>query len=96
MVTSDNNILINNNMANYKIKPQAPAPTEEEVKQQKVRALLQQRASIAQGLLFNMMHHTTPTEDNYKGLVELSVKMADELFTCLYAPVEPEKSIAND
>ena len=61
-----------------------PKPTEEEINAQKVRALVQKREAFAEGILFNALHSVQLTEDNYKGLVALSVKAAEEFLDRLY------------
>lgn len=67
-------------------KPTAPTP--EEIKAQQVRALAQQRASLAQGVLFNALHNpdfnakAVPPAD----LAQWSVDVAEALMDCLYNP----------
>lgn len=73
-------------MATTKIK----APTEEQIKQQRVRALLQQRASIAQGVIFNAIQ-VEGMEKDPATIARYAVKVADEFMTAIYADSKQEE-----
>lgn len=67
-------------------KPTAPTP--EEIKAQQVRALAQQRASLAQGVLFNALHNPdfNPQKTDPVELADWSVCVAEALMDSLYNP----------
>lgn len=62
-------------------------PSAEEIRQQQVRALAQQRASLAQGILFNALHNpdfnpnAIPTADFARWAVDLAEALMDELYS---------------
>ena len=75
------------------MKPKAPIPpkpkmSEEERKEQKTRAFLQKRASLAEGILFNLCqakditYNTTNKECEL--MVDVAIEMADHLMEKLY------------
>ena len=69
------------------MKPKAPIPpkpkmSEEERKEQMTRAFLQKRASLAEGILFNLCQGLSIVPDNE--LVDRSIEMADRLMEKLY------------
>ena len=69
------------------MKPKAPIPpkpkmSEEERKEQMTRAFLQKRASLAEGILFNLCQGVRTIPDNE--LVDRSMDMADRLMEKLY------------
>lgn len=67
-------------------KPTAPTP--EEIKAQQVRALAQQRASLAQGVLFNALHNQSfkALDCDPEELADWSVCVAEALMDSLYNP----------
>ena len=75
---------------NKSIKPTAPRQlTEEERKEQMTRAFLQKRASLAEGILFNLCQEgiiSTGTD-----LVDRAIVMADYLMEKLYGAKPQEK-----
>ena len=75
---------------NKSIKPTAPRQlTEEERKEQVTRAFLQKRASLAEGILFNLCQAgiiSTGTK-----LVDRAIVMADYLMEKLYGAKPQEK-----
>ena len=74
---------------NKSIKPTAPRQlTEEERKEQVTRAFLQKRASLAEGILFNLCQAgiiSTGTD-----LVDRAIVMADYLMEKLYGAKKEE------
>ena len=79
------------------MKPKAttPAPrqmTEEERKEQMTRAFLQKRASLAEGILFNLCQGKVGADTNWnylskaecKMIVDVAIDMADHLMEKLY------------
>ena len=81
------------------MKPKAttPAPrqvTEEERKEQMTRAFLQKRASLAEGILFNLcqaMNITYETTDQEcVSMVDVAIEMADRLMEKLYGAKKEE------
>lgn len=62
------------------------APTAEELRQQQVRALAQQRTSLAQGVLFNALHNPAldPNKTAPADLADWSVAVAEALMDSLY------------
>ena len=80
------------------MKPKAPIPpkpkmSEEERKEQMTRAFLQKRASLAEGILFNLCHNmgVDATTAHAKAMVDLSVEMADRLMEKLYGAKTQEE-----
>ena len=70
---------------NKSIKPTAPRQlTEEERKEQMTRAFLQKRASLAEGILFNICQGLVPSEKDIESIVDMSIKMADHMLEILY------------
>ena len=74
---------------NKSMKPGAAAQrplTEEEKKSQIMRAFMQKRASLVEGILFNLCHNmgVDATTAHAKPMVDLSVEMADHLMEKLY------------
>ena len=72
---------------NKSMKPGAAAQrplTEEERKEQMTRAFLQKRASLAEGILFNICQGLVPSEKDLESIVDMSIKMADHLMEKLY------------
>ena len=70
---------------NKSMKPSAAAQrplTEEEKKSQIMRAFMQKRASLAEGILFNLCHRVRVITDN--DLVDRAVEMADRMMEKLY------------
>ena len=69
------------------MKPKAPIPpkpkmSEEERKEQMTRAFLQKRASLAEGILFNLCQGVRIITDDQ--LVDRSISMADQMLEKLY------------
>ena len=69
------------------MKPKAPIPprpkmSEEERKEQMTRAFLQKRASLAEGILFNLCQGVNIIPD--KQLVDRSIEIADHMLEKLY------------
>ena len=56
--------------------------TEEEQKEQFMRAYMQKKASLAEGILFNMIHGQIVSDT--KGVVKLANDMADEFMKIVY------------
>ena len=76
---------------NKSMKPSAAAQrplTEEEKKSQIMRAFMQKRASLAEGILFNLCHRVRFITDN--DLVDRAVEMADRLMEKLYGAKKEE------
>ena len=77
------------------MKPSASAPrplTEEEKKSQIMRAFMQKRASLAEGILFNLCQgmNIIPRDEEINLLVDRSVEMADRLMEKLYGAKKEE------
>ena len=75
------------------MKPNAPIPpkpqmSEEERKEQMTRAFLQKRASLAEGILFNLCQGVRIITDDQ--LVDRSISMADRLMEKLYGAKKEE------
>ena len=71
------------------MKPKAPIPpkpkmSEEERKEQMNRAFLQKRASLAEGILFNICQGWFPSEKDLDSVVDISIRMADQMLEKLY------------
>ena len=62
--------------------PPKPKMSEEERKEQMTRAFLQKRASLAEGILFNLCQGVRIITDDQ--LVDRSISMADRLMEKLY------------
>ena len=82
---------------NKSMKPKAPIPpkpkkSEEERKEQMTRAFLQKRASLAEGILFNLCQgvNIIPRDEEINLLVDRSVEMADRLMEKLYGAKKEE------
>ena len=82
------------------MKPKAPIPpkpkmSEEEKKEQMTRAFLQKRASLAEGILFNLCQKMRITQMFSKTagilLVDRSIEIADLLMEKLYGAKKEEK-----
>ena len=80
------------------MKPKAPIPpkpkmSEEERKEQMTRAFLQKRASLAEGILFNLCQGVSviPRDEEINLLVDRSVEMADRLMEKLYGAKPQEE-----
>ena len=80
------------------MKPKAPIPprpqmSEEERKEQMTRAFLQKRASLAEGILFNLCQgiNIIPRDEEINLLVDRSVEMADRLMEKLYGAKPQEE-----
>lgn len=74
---------------NKSMKPTAPRQmTEEERKEQMTRAFLQKRASLAEGILFNLCQgkNITETTTNIEciQMVDVAIYMADKMLEKLY------------
>ena len=64
------------------MKPKAPIPpkpkmSEEERKEQMTRAFLQKRASLAEGILFNICQGLVPSEKDIESIEDLFLELAD-------------------
>ena len=72
------------------MKPKAPIPpkpqmSEEEKKEQMTRAFLQKRASLAEGILFNLCQAKGITyKQECELMVDRAIEMADHLMEKLY------------
>lgn len=64
---------------NVKIPPQM---SEEERKEQMTRAFLQKKASLAEGILFNMVQGNVVADA--KGIVNIANDIADEFMRVIY------------
>ena len=64
---------------NVKIPPQM---SEEERKEQMTRAFLQKKASLAEGILFNMVQGNVVADA--KGIVKIANDIADEFMRVVY------------
>ena len=67
------------------MKPGAAAPrtlTEEERKEQMTRAFLQKKASLAEGVLFNMVQGNVVADA--KGIVKIANDIADEFMKVVF------------
>lgn len=72
---------------NKSMKPSAAAQrplTEEEKKSQIMRAFMQKRASLAEGILFNLCQAMDYTNKEGKLMVDMAIEMADHLMEKLY------------
>ena len=82
---------------NKSMKPSAAAPrplTEEEKKSQIMRAFMQKKASLAEGVLFNLIQacgrdlcydlENNQTKDNPTKIVKMANDMADEFMRVIY------------
>ena len=70
---------------NKSMKPSAVAQrtlTEEERKEQMTRAFLQKKASLAEGVLFNMVQGNVVADA--KGIVKIANDIADEFMRVIY------------
>ena len=70
---------------NKSTKPSAVAPrtlTEEERKEQMTRAFLQKKASLAEGVLFNMVQGNVVADA--KGIVKIANDIADEFMRVVF------------
>ena len=65
--------------ANVKIPPQM---SEEERKEQMTRAFLQKKASLAEGVIFNMVQGNVVADA--KGIVKIANDIADEFMRVVY------------
>ena len=77
------------------MKPKAPIPpkpqmSEEEKREQMTRAFLQKRASLAEGILFNLCQGLVPSEKDLESIVDMSIEMADHLMEKLYGAKKEE------
>ena len=80
---------------NKSMKPSAAAQrplTEEEKKSQIIRAFMQKRAALAEGILFNLCQgmNIIPRDEEINLLVDRSVEMADRLMEKLYGAKKEE------
>ena len=82
------------------MKPKAPIPpkpkmSEEEKKEQMTRAFLQKRASLAEGILFNLCQakdiNNNTTNYECKLMVDVAIEMADHLMEKLYGAKPQEE-----
>ena len=80
------------------MKPKAPIPpkpqmSDEERKEQMTRAFLQKRASLAEGILFNICQglNIIPRDEEINLLVDRAVEMADRLMEKLYGAKPKEE-----
>ena len=78
------------------MKPKAPIPpkpkmSEEERKEQMTRAFLQKRASLAEGILFNLCRGLFPGEEVMATLVDKSIDLADQMMEKLYGAKTQEE-----
>ena len=85
------------------MKPKAPIPpkpkmSEEERKEQMTRAFLQKRASLAEGILFNLCQgiNIIPRDEEINLLVDRSVEMADRLMEKLYGAKPQEEKLKEE
>lgn len=70
---------------NKSMKPSAVAQrplTEEERKEQMTRAFLQKKASLAEGVIFNMVQGNVVSDA--KGIVKIANDIADEFMRVIY------------
>lgn len=81
------------------MKPKAPIPpkpqmSEEERKKEMTRAFLQKRASLAEGILFNLCQgkdiNNNTTNYECKLMVDVAIEMADHLMEELYGAKKEE------
>ena len=78
---------------NKSMKPGAAAQrplTEEDRKKEMTRAFLQKRASLAEGILFNICQGLVPSEKDLESIVDMSIEMADRLMEKLYGAKKEE------
>ena len=85
------------------MKPNAPIPpkpqmSEEERKKEMTRAFLQKRASLAEGILFNLCQGLSiiPRDEEINLLVDRSVEMADYLMEKLYGAKTQEEKLKEE
>ena len=73
--------------------PPKPQMSDEERKEQMTRAFLQKRASLAEGILFNICQglNFIPCDEEINLLVDGSVEMADRLMEKLYGAKPKEE-----
>lgn len=74
-------------MTNPKAKPAVSRePSAEEIRQQQIRAFIQRRESLAQGILFNALHNPSlvPMSVKSEDLAKWSVELAEALLDALY------------
>ena len=79
---------------NKSMKPSAAAQrplTEEETKSQLMRAFMQKRASLAEGILFNLCQAMDYTNKDGKLMVDMAIEMADHLMEKLYGAKPQEQ-----
>ena len=81
------------------MKPNAPIPpkpqmSEEERKEQMTRAFLQKRASLAEGILFNLCQakniNNDTTNKDCMLMVDVAIEMADQMLEKLYGAKQQE------
>ena len=81
------------------MKPKAPIPpkpqmSEEERKEQMTRAFLQKRASLAEGILFNLCQakniNINTTNKDCMLMVDIAIEMADQMMEKLYGAKKEE------
>ena len=86
------------------MKPKAPIPpkpqmSEEERKKEMTRAFLQKRASLAEGILFNLCQakdiNNNTTNYECKLMVDVAIDMADHLMEKLYG-AKPQEDKAKE
>ena len=80
---------------NKSMKPTAPRQlTEEERREQMTRAFLQKRASLAEGILFNLCQakdiNNNTTIKECELMVDVAIEMADYLMEKLYGAKKEE------
>ena len=85
------------------MKPKAPIPpkpqmSEEERKEQMTRAFLQKRASLAEGILFNLCQGLSiiPRDEEINLLVDRSIEIADYLMEKLYGAKPQEEKLKEE
>ena len=85
------------------MKPKAPIPpkpkmSEEDRKKEMTRAFLQKRASLAEGILFNLCQGVSviPRDEEINLLVDRSVEMADRLMEKLYGAKPQEEKLKEE
>ena len=83
---------------NKSMKPSAAAPrplTEEEKKSQIMRAFMQKRAALVEGILFNLCQakdiNNNTTNYECKLMVDVAIEMADHLMEKLYGAKPQEE-----
>lgn len=68
-----------------------PEVTPEQKKEQAVRFISQQRISMAQGIVYNMMSNAEIAKLNPKDIAVKAVAVADEMLACLFTPEANEE-----